>query len=70
MKIDSLDLTNDIMELIYNPILKYRPFLLRIINFNNEKYELRLNENELNQIGDFIKNYSKGEIYEREEESF
>lgn len=49
-KILSLDLTNDILEILHNPLLKHRPFMLRIINFSNEKYELRLDTEGLKEL--------------------
>jgi len=59
MKIDSLDLTNDLIEIVSNPFLKYRPFLLRLTNFSNERYELRLNREQLNDLYNFLGDYVK-----------
>lgn len=56
MKTESLDLTNDIVEILHNPMLKYRPFLLRLINFNNEKYELRLDYVSLQELVNLLSN--------------
>lgn len=66
MRIDSLDLTNDIIEILYNPFLKYRPFLLRLINFNNEKHELRLSKDQLIEIHNFIGEYLKTDFDQEE----
>jgi hypothetical protein len=56
MKTETLDLTNDIVEILHNPMLKYRPFLLRLINFNNEKYELRLDYGSLQELVNLLSN--------------
>ena len=56
MKIETLDLTNDVVEILHNPMLKYRPFLLRLINFNNEKYELRLDYGSLQELVNLLSN--------------
>jgi hypothetical protein len=59
MKTETLDLTNDVVEILHNPMLKYRPFLLRLINFNNEKYELRLDYGSLQELIDLLSNVLK-----------
>lgn len=41
-------LTNDdIIEIIYNDMLKDRPYLLRFYNYDNEKYEIRMNKEDV-----------------------
>lgn len=66
MRIDSLDLSNDIIEILYNPFLRYRPFLLRLINFNNERHEVRLSKDQLIEIYNFIGKYLNTD-FEQEE---
>lgn len=41
-------LTNDdIVEILYNDMLKDRPYLLRFYNYDNEKYEIRMNKEDI-----------------------
>jgi hypothetical protein len=41
-------LTNDdIVEVLYNDMLKDRPYLLRFYNYDNETYEIRMNKQDI-----------------------
>jgi hypothetical protein len=48
--IRTIELEYDLIEIHYNPILKKKPYLVRIFNYDNESEELRLEENELNNL--------------------
>jgi hypothetical protein len=49
--IRTIQLEYDLIEIHYNPILKKKPYLVKIYNWNNdEPEELRLEENELNNL--------------------
>ena len=63
----TLDLTNDMIDILYNPDLSHRPYLLRLTNFSNERYELRLDNEQMNDLynflGDYIRDsYNSGQI--------
>jgi hypothetical protein len=38
---------NDILEILYNDMIKDRPYLLRFYNYDNEKYEIRMTKNDI-----------------------
>jgi hypothetical protein len=48
--IRTIELEYDLIEIHYNPILKKKPYLVRIYNWNNEPEELRLDEKELKNL--------------------
>lgn len=43
---------NDIITIMYNEILKNKPYLIRLNNYDNEQYEIRMSKEE---IDDFLK---------------
>jgi len=45
-----IELEYDLIEIHYNPILKKKPYLVRIFNYNNDPEELRLEENEIHNL--------------------
>jgi hypothetical protein len=45
-----IELENGLIEIHYNPILKKRPYLVRIFNCNNEPQELRLEKNQIDNL--------------------
>lgn len=49
-----LNLDQDIVELLTNQNLSYRKHLVRLTNYSNERYELRLTTEELRVLADFI----------------
>lgn len=53
-KLRTIVLEKDIIEILYNENLKKKPYLLRFINYNNERYELRADENELKELSAII----------------
>lgn len=48
--IKTVELENGLIEIHYNAILKKRPYLMRIFNWNNEPKELRLEQNEIDDL--------------------
>lgn len=52
-----LILENDVIELLYNGMLKNKPYLLRFCNFNNEIYEIRLDKSDIKFINNFLNGY-------------
>lgn len=53
-KIRTIVLERDIIEILYNENLKKKPYLLRFINYNNELYEMRADENDLRELTTII----------------
>lgn len=53
-KLRTIVLEKDIIEILYNEHLKNKPYLLRFINYNNELYEMRADENELKELSAII----------------
>lgn len=52
-------LQDDIIEIMHNELLKNKPFLIRITNYTNENYEIRMNQNELINFARNILQYSE-----------
>lgn len=48
--IRTVELENGLIEIHYNPILKKRPYLVRIFNWDNEPQELRLEKNQIDNL--------------------
>jgi hypothetical protein len=49
-----LDLEDSEIQLHYNPNLTNKPFLLRIYSMDNNPFEIRLKDSELDLINSFI----------------
>jgi hypothetical protein len=50
-----IELEYDLIEIHYNRILKKRPYLVRIFNYDNEPEELRLEQNEIDNLYNVLK---------------
>lgn len=49
--IRTLVLDYDLIEVHYNPLLKNKPYLVRVFNYNNsDPNEIRLDDNEIKQL--------------------
>lgn len=49
--IRTLELEYDLVEVHYNPLLKNKPYLVRVFNYNNnDPNEIRLDDNEIKQL--------------------
>lgn len=53
-KLKTIVLENDIVEILYNENLSRKPYLLRLVNYNNELYEMRADENDLKELSSII----------------
>ncbi len=38
---------DDIVEILHNNLLQNRPYLLRFTNYDNERYEIRMSEEDI-----------------------
>jgi hypothetical protein len=50
-----IELEYDLIEIHYNAILKKRPYLVRIYNWNNEPEELRLEKEQVDNLYQILK---------------
>lgn len=50
-------LDQDAIEILSNENLFYKPYLLRLTNYNNERYEMRLSGDDLKILADFLNEY-------------
>lgn len=50
-------LDQDAVEILANENLFYKPYLLRLTNYNNERYEMRLSRDDLKVLADFLNEY-------------
>jgi hypothetical protein len=57
MKSEYLNLTIDLVELLYNPNLSKRNYMFRIKNDIYQKYETVLRRDELKVLADFINEF-------------
>jgi hypothetical protein len=53
-KLKTIILENDIIEILYNKNLTNKPYLLRLVNYNNELYEMRADADDLKKLRDII----------------
>jgi hypothetical protein len=49
-----IHLDDSMVRIQHNPNLKHKPFLFEIYTFDNEPYNIRLNQSDLNLLADFI----------------
>ena len=52
-----IDIEDGIIELLYNPKLKYKKHMIRLMNYDNEKYELVLTRQEMRDIIDGLSKF-------------
>lgn len=50
-------LDQDAVEILVNKNLLYKPYLLRLTNYGNERYEMRLSGDDLRVLTDLFNNY-------------
>ena len=50
-----IELEYDLIEIHHNTLLKKKPYLVRIYNWNNEPEELRLEQNEIDNLYNILK---------------
>lgn len=53
-KLKTIVLEHDIVEILYNENLSRKPYLFRLVNYNNELYEMRADDNDLKELRDII----------------
>lgn len=54
----TLELDYDLIEIHYNPILKSKPYLVRVFNYNNtDPNEIRLDDEEIKQLYQVLKKH-------------
>ena len=53
----TLILEYDLIEIHYNELLKNKPYLVKVFSYNNDPHELRLNEEEVNNLYQTLKEY-------------
>jgi hypothetical protein len=53
--IRTLQLEYDLIEIHHNPLLKNKPYLVKIFSYNDEPEELRLEENEIDNLYKILK---------------
>ena len=49
-KIKTIILEDDIIEIYYNTNLSKNPYLIRLMNYNGETYEIRANQEDIQEI--------------------
>ena len=55
----TLDLEYDLIEVHYNPILKNKPYLVRVFNYDSdEPNEIRLEESDIKNLYEILKKHN------------
>ena len=57
MRIETIGLSDDVVELLYNDNLRDKPYMMRLTNFSNERYEMVLSRKDIEHLADFINKY-------------
>lgn len=57
MRIETIDLSDDMVELLYNDNLNNKPYMVRLTNFSNERYEMVLSRKDIEHLADFLMDY-------------
>lgn len=56
--IRTLELEYDLIEVHYNPLLKNKPYLVKVFNYNNtDPNEIRLDDEEIKQLYQVLKKH-------------
>ena len=53
-------LEDDIITIMYNDVLKKKPFLIRFNNYNNESYEIRAEKEDIEKLINKLNILTKG----------
>ena len=57
--IRTLDLEYDLVEVHYNPVLKNKPYLVRVFNYDSdEPNEIRLEESDIKNLYEILKKHN------------
>jgi hypothetical protein len=56
-KSERIVLDQDAAEILVNENLLYKPYLLRLTNYNHERYEMRLSGDDLKVLADFLNQF-------------
>lgn len=56
-KLQTIVLEDNLIEIHYNKNLKNKPYLIKIFNYNKDTHELRLDEEELENLNNILKDY-------------
>lgn len=57
MRIETIGLSDDMVELLYNDNLRNKPYMVRLTNFSNERYEMVLSREDLEKFSSFLNKY-------------
>lgn len=57
MKSNYINFPDDLIELLHNPNIKNKCYMLRVNNYSNEKYEMTLSKENLKELADFINRF-------------
>lgn len=57
MNSDYLNLPDDFVEILHNPNIKNKSYLIRLTNYGNERYYLTLSRDNMVVLADFIYKY-------------
>jgi hypothetical protein len=53
-KLATIVLNNDVIEILHNENLKHNPYLIRLTNYDNERYEVRASKEDLEELSVII----------------
>lgn len=57
MKSKSVTLYDDVVEMLYNPSISNKCYMIRIHNYSGEKYTMTVNKEDLGKLANLINNF-------------
>ena len=57
MKSKSVTLYDDVVEMLYNPSVSNKCYMIRTTNYSGEKYTMTLNKEDLGKLANLINNF-------------
>lgn len=57
MKSDFANLHDDFVEILHNPHLKNKCYMVRLTNYANERYTMTVNKEDLGKLANLINNF-------------
>lgn len=57
MKSDYVNLHDDFVEILHNPHLSNRCYMIRLTNYSNERYSMMINKEDLKGLADLLNKF-------------
>lgn len=57
MKSDYVNLHDDFIEILHNPNISNKCYMVRLMNYSNERYEMMVSKDDLKGLADLINKF-------------